>query len=207
VLHLSTVDPDTLEVLKKLLSLPELEGFALAGGTALALRYGHRKSIDLDLFGPSLNYEVVSTALIREFSNDVIFDEVPGNWAIFSFIKNIKVDIIPSDAPILARPTKEEGIILYSDEDIMAMKIKAVFGRGVKKDFWDIYELLQHYSVEIFIDCYQRKYPKQRLMISVPQALSYFADAEDSEHPVSLKGQDWESIKSYIRKKVSEFLK
>ncbi|MFY0605946.1 MAG: nucleotidyl transferase AbiEii/AbiGii toxin family protein [Cyclobacteriaceae bacterium] len=207
MLHLATVDPKTLEVLRQIFSLPELEDFALAGGTALALRYGHRKSIDLDLFGPSLNYDLVSNALIREFGEDIIFDEVPGNWAIFSFIQNIKVDIIPHEATILASPKKEEGLLLYSDEDIIAMKVHAIFGRGVKKDFWDIHELLHYYPVETFIDCYQKKYPKQRLMISVPQALTYFADAEESEQPVSLKNQNWESVKSYIRNKVSEFLR
>ena len=51
MLHLSTVEPATLELLRKLQSLPILNNTRLVGGTALALQFGHRKSVDLDFFG------------------------------------------------------------------------------------------------------------------------------------------------------------
>ena len=51
MLHLSTVDSTTLELLKKLQSIPILHNTRLVGGTALALQIGHRKSVDLDFFG------------------------------------------------------------------------------------------------------------------------------------------------------------
>ena len=79
--------------------------------------------------------------------------------------------------------------------------------RAVKKDFWDIAELLQHYGIEDFIGFYEKKYPSQQLLISIPQAIIYFDDAEDSEDPVSLKGQTWGSVKRTIQQKVSEYLK
>lgn len=50
MLQYRTVDPRTLELLKKLMVLGELQDFFLVGGTALALQLGHRVSIDLDLF-------------------------------------------------------------------------------------------------------------------------------------------------------------
>ena len=89
----------------------------------------------------------------------------------------------------------------------MAMKIQAILGRGKKKDFWDIAELLNHYSVQDFINFHKEKYTTQHLLITVPQAMTYFADAEESEDPISLKGQSWESVKQFIREKVSLFLK
>lgn len=49
MLHLETVDARTLSVLRRLMKITELESFYLVGGTALALKYGHRISIDLDL--------------------------------------------------------------------------------------------------------------------------------------------------------------
>jgi predicted nucleotidyltransferase component of viral defense system len=82
----------------------------------------------------------------------------------------------------------EDGIRMFSDEDIMAMKIFAILQRAQKKDFWDIAELLQHYSIQDFIDPYQKKYPSHQLLISIPSALIYFADADESEDPISLKG-------------------
>lgn len=45
------------------------------------------------------------------------------------------------------------------------------------------------------------------LAISIPNALSYFVDADESETPVSLKGQTWEGIKKSISKTVSDYLR
>lgn len=51
MLHYQTVEPETLELLKYLQAIPTFKNLHLVGGTALALRIGHRKSIDIDLFG------------------------------------------------------------------------------------------------------------------------------------------------------------
>jgi hypothetical protein len=88
----------------------------------------------------------------------------------------------------------------------MAMKVNAILGRGKKKDFWDMAELLNHYTVAECIDAHSRKYPSQQILISIPNALTYFADADESEEPVSLKGQTWPSVKKSIQKKVKEYL-
>ena len=50
MLQTQTVDRDTLGLLKDLMATPELQQFALVGGTNLSLRLGHRLSVDLDLF-------------------------------------------------------------------------------------------------------------------------------------------------------------
>lgn len=96
---------------------------------------------------------------------------------------------------------------LYSDKDICAMKINAILGRGKKKDFWDIHELLQHYTLQNLLEWHSEKYPNQMLLISIPEALAYFADAEESEDPVSLKGQNWEQVKKFIQQKVNDYLR
>lgn len=100
----------------------------------------------------------------------------------------------------------EEGIRFISTEDIIAMKVQAVLGRARKKDFWDIAELLEHYSVDDFARFHQEKFSNQHLMVTVPQAISYFADAEEDADPKSLKGQTWESVKAVIREKVRNYL-
>ena len=76
-------------------------------------------------------------------------------------------------------------VIVKFKEDIGAMIIQAMLGRGRKKDFWDLFELLKHYSLEQLITFHQKKYPNQMLAISIPNAITYFVDAEDSETPVS----------------------
>ena len=96
---------------------------------------------------------------------------------------------------------------MYSSGDIAAMKIQAILGRGKKKDFWDLFELLQHYPLQQLIDWHRQKYPGQMLAISIPQAITWFVDADDSETPLSLKGQTWESVKKGISRVVSDYLK
>lgn len=80
------------------------------------------------------------------------------------------------------------------------MKINAILGRGVKKDFWDLAELMKKFSLDQIIGFHRQKYPSQMLLISVPSALAYFEDAEASAAPVSLKGQTWEQIKNEVVK-------
>ena len=118
----------------------------------------------------------------------------------------MKVDIINNPHEYLKSFISPQNIRMFSTEDIVAMKVQAVLGRGKKKDFWDIAELLKHFTVENFIDFHSKKYSKQNLLISVPQAIAYFSDADESEDPISLKGQTWETVKSEISKKVREYL-
>jgi len=57
------------------------------------------------------------------------------------------------------------------------------------------------------MDWHKLKYPNQMLAISIPHAITYFVDAEESETPVSFKIQTWESIKKNISKIVSDYLR
>lgn len=51
MLSFQTIEPDTLELLKALMAEPSFNGMRLVGGTSLALQYGHRQSVDIDMFG------------------------------------------------------------------------------------------------------------------------------------------------------------
>jgi predicted nucleotidyltransferase component of viral defense system len=190
------------------MTIPQLEKFSLVGGTALALKFGHRTSIDLDLFSyEKFNSVEIIKSLQEEFGSSFTYEGKHEQFGIFCFIEQIKTDIvyyphIPiDDVQIIS------GIKMYSEKDIAAMKIQAILGRGKKKDFWDLYELFQHYSLKQVIEWHKKKFPNQMLAISIPQALTYFTDAEESETPVSLKHQTWEGVKKSIQQKVSDYLK
>ena len=208
MLHYSTIEPHTLDILKKLMHLPELDDFLLVGGTALSLYYGHRLSIDIDLFSTAtFDKEALIPTLEKRFPG-FTYANSPNPLGLFAFIDNIKVDLVNyHNNPPIATPFVENGLRLTSLSDIMAMKVAAILKRAVKKDFWDISELLNHYTIEDIINNYNKKYPNQQLLISIPQALTYFADAEESEEPVSLKGQTWGKVKKHIQDKVNAFLK
>ena len=207
MLQISTVKPACLEILKQLMLIPELASFCLAGGTALALKYGHRESVDLDLFASAdFENEKIATAIARNFPT-FSYRTLTNPIGVFGFIDEVKVDFVKYHYhPLIKQHETIDGIRILQDEDLIAMKINAILRRGVKKDFWDISELLHHYPLSSFIEFYQEKYIDQYLPISIPQALIYFADAEESEAPKSLKGQTWEKVKKNIQRKVSEFL-
>jgi hypothetical protein len=189
------------------MSIPELGSFALAGGTALALRYGHRESIDLDLFS-SVNFENEKIIEILEQNFPAFnFNTTHNAIGVFAHINNVKVDMVNySRFKIIGDIQEDEHIRILSDKDLIAMKVNAVLRRAVKKDFWDIAELLHHYSMDDFIKFYTEKYSTQMLLIGVPAAISYFEDAHNSDPPVSFNGQTWESIQQFIKKQVRDFL-
>ena len=206
MLQIKTIEPGTFTVLEKLMAIPELANFILVGGTALALYYGHRLSVDIDLFSTD-NFENETIISIVE-NKCTGFTYRKNSMGIFGYVDNVKVDFVKHHHhPLISTPLKYENLTIMGLEDIIAMKINAILKRAVKKDFWDIAELLKHYSIENFIDFYELKYPSQQLLITIPQAITFFDDAEESPVPVSLKGQTWESVKKSIQKKVSQYLK
>lgn len=208
MLQTQTVEPGTLSVLREFLEIQDVGNFHLVGGTALALLFGHRLSVDLDLFCPDeFDNEFISEVLTKQFGSRFVIRHSVKNMGIFGFIDNIKVDLVRHPHPLLRPIQIIDGIRMFSAEDIIAMKVQAILQRARKKDFWDVAELLNHFTVLDFAKLHQQKYSKQILMISVPQAITYFVDAEGDDDPKSLKGQTWEKIKSTIRKKVETFLK
>src|SRR6266513_2083225 len=88
------IEPATLDLLKKILAIPEFSNFYLVGGTALAIKFGHRLSIDLDLFSiEDFNKEEVLSALLKHFpETQYLQDSNP--IGIFCTINNVKVDIV-----------------------------------------------------------------------------------------------------------------
>ena len=189
------------------MKVDELSTFQLVGGTALSLQYGHRISADLDLFSTKeFDAQFIATVLEKHFPNFTYLN-VTNPIGLFGYIGDVKVDFVKYHYhPTLQAPKEIQGIRFMSTPDIIAMKVNAILKRGVKKDFWDTAELLEHYSIKDFIAFYNQKFRSQQLLISIPQALTYFDDAEETEDPVSLKGQTWESVKNFIQQKVRDYL-
>ena len=208
MLHTEAVESGTLSLLRKLMDMPSLKPFSLVEGTALALRYGHRSSVDLDLFlHKKFDLITIENELKEVFGGDFSYESGHKNIGIFCYIQKIKVDIVYFPHPPIEKIEEVENIRMYSSADISAMKIQAILGRAKKKDFWDLYELLQHYTLQQLIDWHSLKYPSQMLAISIPNAITYFSEAEDSETPVSFKDQSWEKIKKGISRIVSDYLR
>ncbi len=206
MLFTSKIEPNTLSVLKKLMQMPEIEDFSLAGDAALALKFGHRIAVDLDFFNNSKpDFDFITQSLEEEFEPDFTNEKLQINFAVFCTIQNVKVNFIFYPHPPIAEIEIIDGIRIYSSNDIAAMKINTILGRAQKKDFFDLAELLKHSSLDEIIKWHKQKYPNQQLLISIPNAITNFEDAEQSPDPHSLSGQTWSDVKNFLQNKVREF--
>ena len=199
MLSLRTIEPNTLELLKALMQEPALCELRLVGGTALALQYGHRSSIDLDLFG---KIDIDAYELQEILSKHGMLRVENETKIIHQYIiDNIKVDVVNYPFEWITPMIEDEGVRLASPMDIAAMKVNAIEGRGTKKDFIDMYMLLQHYSLEEILGFYQQKYPNHSVFRAL-RSLTYFEDAEDQFMPRMFVDDTWEDIKQFIVNKV-----
>ena len=109
MLHTETVEPSTLDLLRRLQRLPDLANTRLVGGTALALHLGHRKSVDLDMFGifdPIVSYR----KLLADAGYSV---EGAENGTVQSLrVDNVKVDLVNYPYPWMDDVIEEGGIRL-----------------------------------------------------------------------------------------------
>jgi len=186
----------SLAVLGKILPT----GTYLAGGSALALRFGHRISVDFDFF---TNISFPSEKLVEGLNKvgnfkvqTVLKDTLLGNF------NEIKFSIFYYKYPLLFPVTGYLGVKLANPKDIAAMKIAAVMDRGTKKDFIDLYFLSKRgISLESCFECYEKKYEAlANNLYSILTSLSYFVDAENSEMPRMLEKVDWKKIKTFFEK-------
>lgn len=204
MLQTRTVEPGTLELLRQLMAMPTINPFFLVGGTALALQWGHRVSIDLDLFTPELfDKDALLESLSAEF--DVSIESQSPNMVI-TFIKGVKVDFVKMAYPILFPPLEIEGVRMLDMRDIAPMKLKAVVQRGSKKDFFDIYFLLQKMPLERLLELFKKKFT-QHETFHVIKSLLYFDDAEQYPDPILFDEKiTWEMVKVEVKKKVEKLL-
>lgn len=200
MLQYQTVEPNTLELLRNIMQKDYLNQFVLVGGTALALQFGHRKSIDLDMFTISdFHTDKLIPILLQDYDLQLIM-QMP--QTLIGNINGIKVDFIRFKYPFIRPIIEIDGIRMLSIEDIAPMKLDAITGRGSKKDFFDLYYLLQQFSLDDIFTLYKEKYPHQTTF-HVVRSLVYFEDAENDPNPVVFdKKLTWTKVKKAITKEI-----
>lgn len=202
MLHTETVSASTLDLLKRLQQIRELANTRLVGGTALALHLGHRKSIDLDLFGtfdPMVSF--------RKILVDAGFSaEGSENGTVQSLlVNNVKVDLVNYPYPWIDDVVVEGGVRLAGLKDIAAMKLSAVANRGRKKDFIDIARLFDEFSLERILALYKEKFSVSEVSFPL-RGLMYFDDAEEDPMPEMLCDMGWTATKERIVKTTRAFI-
>ncbi|MBE0647609.1 MAG: nucleotidyl transferase AbiEii/AbiGii toxin family protein [Bacteroidales bacterium] len=202
-LHYHTATPLLLEILKKCMGVPLFDPFRLVGGTALSLQRGHRRSVDLDLFTDA-PYETIDFKKIENWFRDIFpyvqsDDFLPVKMGKPFFIGKsqtncIKLDLFYTEA-FIENIYVVDGIRLAGIREIIAMKMDVIMRNGRKKDFWDIHELMEDYSLEEMLDLHEKRYPYSHDRKLIIRKLTDFQLADDDFEPICLKGKHWELIK------------
>lgn len=200
-----------LALLKKLGPFMREKRCHLGGGTAIALMLGHRRSVDLDWFTPGSipDSERLAGELKRYAGNATVSikDIDIARGTIYATLGGIRISILEYCYPTL-RPAVRwpgGGCELASLDDLSCMKLAAVASRGAKKDFVDIYALLEkHTTLKTMFSRYREKY-SERNITHIVFSLTYFEDAEPQPLPGMLWNVTWEEMKKRIQEAVKEF--
>ncbi len=204
LLHYETVTPLLAEVLHDIMGAPLFAPFCLVGGTSLSLRLGHRMSVDIDLFtnAPygSLDFSVFEKFLKSRYAYYDCTDKsgIVGMGRSYylgeTVDENIKLDLYYRDE-IKDPYDLIDNIRLASLADVTAMKIDVVSRGGRKKDFWDLHELLNTYSIAQMLVLHQERYEYTHDREQIIANFTDFASADEDIDPICLKNKEWELIK------------
>jgi len=203
MLYYKTIESTTLELLKKIQTNDLFRSLRLVGGTSLALQIGHRISIDINLFG-TINASKLEITRQLNTIGEVKTIHFTDNIAVYS-VDGIKVDIVNYPYPWLESAINKDELHLANMQDIAAMKLAAITGRGSKKDFIDIFFLLKNYNLKEILGFYNQKYHDGSSFL-VLKSLAYFEDAEDELIPKMFDSIGWETVKETIQKKLKDYL-
>ena len=206
MLYYKTVNNLLKEGLLQLMAAKEFENFRLVGGTSLSLQIGHRESIDIDLFSDAeygeIDFDAIENYLVTNFRYiDHLSNIIPGMGKSYLIGEDkdnaLKLDIFYTDKfiqPIYL----EDTIPMATIEEIIAMKLDVVQRVGRKKDFWDLHELFEKYSLTQMLDLHEQRYPYTHDRDLIIQNFTDFSIADDEFNPICFKGKYWEFIKEDI---------
>jgi len=170
----------------------------MAGGSALALHLGHRKSFDLDFYTRNALH---APQLAKDLEHSGTFETtlLQPPHTLLGIFNGTKFSIFRYDYPMLDDFSVFRNINIASVKDIAAMKLSAVTGRAAKRDYVDIYMISQQYSLETQLDWFKQKFGNfENLCYSVIKSLQYFDDVDDDVMPQMEKPLDWEIVKTFL---------
>lgn len=206
-LYFETLPPHTKKVFNWLRSQSFIEKFYLAGGTAIALYFGHRQSQDLDFFS------------VDQFDPDTLQE----NLARFGAFETTKKErntltgkLIKAKLSFFKIPDKPIKPLLHLDSirladllDLALMKIMAISDRGAKRDFIDLYVLSDRFKpLEELLESLPEKYGEWKYNLAhILRSIGYFADAEEEDTPLLFEPITWKQVKSYFHKESERLIK
>jgi len=200
----TTIYPQTLP--KKTAQLLELFSqkkpdflslFYLSGGTALSLQLGHRESEDLDFFSSSsFEPDTIERQLLPY---GTLSETELSLGTLNTYLSGVKLQFLLYPYRLIEPLVNWEGVNLSSVVDIACTKLQTVGMRGSKKDFIDLYFLLQQFSLETLLAYTKKKYAESDYSEThILKSLVYFDDAETQPMPRMHQDVSWNQIKEAL---------
>ena len=170
-------------------------GFVLYGGTALALRLGHRQSVDFDFFTSGTFSPTDLRAAIPFLMEGTIAQSEPNALTVWvrplPTERAVKVSFFGGIGfPVIDRPDRPDpqGIVIASLRDLAGTKAKVINKRVELKDYLDIAALLDAgMTLPEIVAAAVAVFPDQVDYISTMSAITYFEDGDAKVFPGPLK--------------------
>ena len=201
-------DESRYELLKKISEVVSIDDYYMIGGTALSLQLGLRESYDFDFCVKSgFNNEI----LLNELKSIGKVEIIQNQKGICDVLLNgVQVSFFYYPNKVIKDFEKTEEIPnlkFASILDIEIMKIVAIGGSGAKKDFFDLYNIIEKCDITVdeLVDGLMQKCGDNINYVNIIMGLSYFEDAEDEILPKTFVKYDWENIKKFFIKFQNEF--
>ena len=173
--------------------------FYLAGGTALALQIGHRRSVDLDFFSQSEDIPTIRPQLQETLTpfSALLADSSWGNLVFL--VKEVRIGFYGYSYSLISPLIEKEGLRLASIEDIALMKLDTLLSRAARKDFYDLYFTCQKIPLQKLLGLAPQKFPSIRdFETQVVKRLVFFDNAENESNPQVLEPISWQTVKDYF---------
>jgi hypothetical protein len=208
----SCLAPEQVRALAALNRIKALEGFYLAGGSAVSAHLNHRRSLDLDLFSsdPKVDLSRVGRLIAADLDSTEVVSLTDA--ALTLRVDDLAIDVVCYPYPPLEAPQAGPGGFLVAGlRDLAAMKLSAIARRGIRRDFWDLHEIATSTSVslEIACDAYRARFGVAEAdLYHVIRSLSYFEDAEtETVLPLGLTEAHWLQLKEFFLNQVPGLLR
>lgn len=200
------VSPDTQAALAVLAKVPFVSQYFLAGGTAVALYYGHRLSYDLDFFSPTpLEPNRISQILqdVGELQVDEIGD---GTW--LGRLNGVKLSFFVYPYPEVGKEESWKGIRIANKLDLACMKLEAIGSRGIKRDFVDMYYLSRELGLTEIFEAMRQKFAKSNISeLHFMRSLVYFEQVNEGGEPKMIHDLDWKIVRRYFETETKKLAK
>jgi len=201
VWHREVITASTEATLRTLRDAHIVDSFYLAGGTGLALQFGHRLSLDLDFFAAVQFDEEALLQRVHTLAEFSLVAKAP--YTFHTTIGETKISFLGYAYPVLFPAVRFLEVAVADLRDIACMKVSAIASHGTKRDFVDLYVSAQRFGLAEVLHLFDRKYAQTHYSrIHILKSLTFFGDAEKDPMPHMLIPLDWDEVKQFFLREV-----